>query len=75
VAKEIYYRSWCDYPGCREEHEDEPMGQETIAVDYQFYMHARGRKVAPVTVEMCQEHADELSALYRHLSKFKQKEQ
>jgi hypothetical protein len=75
VAKEIYYRSWCDYPGCREEHEDEPRGQETVAVDYLFYVRGRGRKTQTVTVEMCEEHAEELAALHRHLVRFNQKEQ
>jgi hypothetical protein len=73
MAKEVYYRAWCDYPGCRDDHVHLINGQETQPVEVWVYTPGKGRKPNPIKVEMCEEHLAEMKALYAHLSKFNQR--
>lgn len=67
-------QAWCDYPGCAEKAEAVGQeSQETATVEFCFYVNGRGRKTAPITVELCDEHREELKALYQSMQKFDQK--
>jgi hypothetical protein len=68
--------TWCDYPNCAEVASTEKglKSQETTTVEFSFYAHARGRKTAPITVELCDMHRDEMKDIYTAMKKFDQKE-
>lgn len=69
-------QAWCDYPGCAEK--SEAVGEEsqdTATVEFCFYVKGRGRKTQPITVELCEEHREEMRALYTAMQKFDQKDE
>lgn len=68
-------QSWCDYPGCAEK--SEAVGeesQETATVEFWVYVTGKGRKTNPITVEMCDEHREEMKALFQSMQKYDQKD-
>jgi hypothetical protein len=70
--REVVVRTWCDYPGCRD-NQNVAVEQETYTVEFWVYTTAKGRKTQPITVELCEEHRDDLRALYQHLKQYDQK--
>ena len=67
--QEVSVVHWCDHPVCIEKRSEmNGYGQDVKECRVWFY--TRGIKSEPARIELCQEHEDELRALYRALSKY-----
>lgn len=64
-------QSWCDYPDCAKLAEmDGKTDQETFAIDFWVNIVGRGRRTAPVSVEVCAQHRDALREVFRYMKQF-----
>jgi hypothetical protein len=54
--KEVIVRTKCDYPDC-------DVRDDTTPYSIWGYTHARGRKPAPVQIDLCEKHRLEIAAL------------
>jgi hypothetical protein len=66
--QEVSVIHWCDHPECIERRPEMEGGQDVKETRVWFY--TKGAKREPIRVELCQEHEDEMRALYHALSKY-----
>lgn len=62
MSKKVVVISKCDYPECDSSEPEATLNE----VDLWFYKPGKGRKPAPVRVDLCEPHFNETASLMNH---------
>ena len=65
MSKQVTVISKCDEPGCTSKEPEATLTE----VDLWFYKPGKGRKPAPVRVDLCETHLNEIATRFAHFMK------
>ena len=72
--KTVSVQTWCDYPGCALDAQEQGMMQGQEVGNMDFWVNAfGGRKTKPIKVVMCPEHRDQMKVLFTEMAKYDQR--